>query len=381
MPSAQIHRPTVAVIDLDNLAFNYHSSRSFIGNEIKHMAIVKANAYGHGAIECARRLETEGIDWFGVALPEEGLELRRTGIKTPILCLGGFWPDQEELLLDNNITPVVYQLDRAESLNAVARRRKITLDVHIKIDTGMGRIGVRFDEVADFSANLKELKNLSVDGLMTHLAAADNLAENDFTDLQIRRFYHAVDIFKNDGCSPTFIDLANSPGAVVHPSSRGNMVRLGGILYGLGGDVLPRGVEKPTLKPVLSLRSKISHLKKVPKGDSLGYGRTFTTASDSIIASIPIGYQDGYRRGLSNQARVIINGAFAPVVGRISMDWTLVDVTDLPNATIGDGVILIGEQNGLAIKSEELAAMLDTISYEITCGISRRVERRYLTET
>ena len=381
MPSTQIHRPTVAVIDLDNLAFNYRSSRAFIGRDVKHMAVVKAEAYGHGAIECSRRLEAEGVDWLGVALPEEGGELRAAGIETPILCLGSFWKGQEELLLDNRITPVVYQLDHAESMNSAAGRHGISADVHIKIDTGMGRVGVRFDEVAQFSAKLKAFKNLRIDGLMTHFAAADDLKQNDFTELQIKRFYDAVDVFRNDGFDPTFVDLANSPGAVAHPKSRGNMVRLGGILYGLGDDILPTGVAKPELKPVLSLRSKIADLKLIPKGETLGYARTFTTERDSVIATIPIGYQDGYRRGLSNLARVIVDGSFAPVVGRVSMDWTLTDVTDIPSVKIGDDVILIGKQNGKEIKTEELAGILNTISYEITCGIGRRVPRRYVSRT
>jgi alanine racemase len=241
----------------------------------------------------------------------------------------------------------------------------------------MGRIGVRFDEVKEFSTKLKEFQNLRVDGLMTHFAAADDLSQNEFTDLQIRRFYDAVDVFRNDGFEPAFIDLANSPGAVIHPESCGNMVRLGGILYGLGGDILPKNVEKPKLRPVLSLRSKIAHLKRLPAGEGIGYGRTFITQHDSLIATIPIGYHDGYRRGLSNQARVIINGKYAPVVGRVSMDWTSIDVTDITDARIGDEVILIGEQNGLSVRAEDLAAILDTISYEITCGIGGRVERKY----
>ena len=381
MAIAPIKRPTVAKIDLDNLASNYHSSRSFIGNEIKHMAVVKANAYGHGAVECARRLEDEGVDWLGVALAEEGIELREAGIEKPILCLGSFWVGQEDVLLDRQITPVIYQLDHAKAFDAAARSRNVRADIHIKIDTGMGRIGVRFDEVKEFAAKLKESSNLNVDGLMTHFASADDLAENEFTEMQISRFYDAVDIIKNEGFDPTYIDLANSPGAVVHPNSRGNMVRLGGILYGLGGDILPKNVDKPVLRPVLSLTSQITHLKRVPSGETLGYGRTFTTERDSVIAIIPIGYHDGYRRGLSNRAKVIIDRVYAPVVGRISMDWTLVDVTDIGNAKCGDEVILIGEQNGLAVAAEDLAATLDTISYEITCGISRRVERRYVSRT
>ena len=378
MLESKEQRPTRADINLDNLAFNFHSVKKFVGEKLKYMAVVKADAYGHDATSCAKRLEAEGVDWFGVALPEEGSELRRFGIEKPILCLGGFWNEQENLLLENNLVPVVYQIERAESFDRAAGKRGVISEIHVKIDTGMGRIGVRSDEVRDFADKLKSYKNLRVEGLMTHFAAADNLAENDFTNEQIRRFYEAVEIFQEKGFHTVYKDLANSPGAVAHENARGNMVRLGGVLYGLGGDVLPKEIDKPPLKPVLSLHSVIAQFKRVRKGESLGYSRAFTTRRDSVIATVPIGYHDGYTRRLSNLGRVIVNGTYAPVVGKISMDWTIIDVTDVPGAKLGDEVILIGEQNGLKIDAEELARLTDTISYEITCGIDRRVERRYV---
>jgi alanine racemase len=342
------------------------------------MAVVKADAYGHGAVKCARRLETEGADWLGVALPEEGLELRENSIKKPILCLGGFWAGQENLLLENNLTPVIYRIEQAEKYNQAAKDKAITADIHIKIDTGMGRIGVRFDEIKAFVENLKRFDNLRVEGLMTHFAAADNLAENDFTNEQIKLFDESVELFEENCFRPKYKDLANSPATVAHENSLGNMARLGGVLYGLGGDVLPKGIEKPELRAVMSLRTKISHLKKVPKGETLGYSRTFTTKRDSIIATIPIGYHDGYSRSFSNRGRVIIKGVFAPIVSRISMDWTILDVTDVQNVKVNDEVILIGEHNNLKITAEDLAKLDDTISYEITCGINRRVPRKYV---
>jgi alanine racemase len=378
MSDINSQRPTWTEINLDNLAFNFHSAKSFIGSDVKYMAVVKADGYGHGSVECARRLEAEGIDWFGVALPEEGIELRKSGIRKLILCLGSFWEGQEIAILNYNLTPVIYRIENAESLNRAAEERGTSVDIHIKIDTGMGRIGVRFDQVADFADRIKSLSALRLQGLMTHFASADDLRQNEFTALQIERFNRAVSIFEEKGFHPVYKDLANSPGAVVHPESRQTMVRLGGILYGLGGDVLPKAVEKPELKPVLSLHSRIAHLKTVPEGETLGYGRTFRTEKQSLIATIPIGYQDGYSRVLSNTGRVIVGGAIVPVVGRISMDWTLVDVTDVQNPGVGDEVILIGERDGLSIPAEELARKTDTISYEITCGINRRVVRRYV---
>jgi len=381
MNEIKSHRPTWAEIDLDNLAFNFHSAKRFIGNEVKYMAVVKADAYGHGAIECAKRLESEGIDWFGVALPEEGVELRRAGIRKLILCLGGFWDGQESLALNYNLTPVIFQIEKARILNEAATRRGTAVAIHVKIDTGMGRVGVRYDDVREFADALRTLDHLRLEGVMTHFASADDLAQSDFTNLQIQRFNDSIAVFRENGFKPTYLDLANSPGAIAHPSSRGNMVRLGGVLYGLGGDVLPKGIEKPKLKPVLSLHTQIAHIKKVPAGETLGYGRTFTTATDSVIATLPIGYQDGYSRTLSNVGRGIVRDNYAPVVGRVSMDWTILDVTGIPDAKIGDEVLLIGGHGDVQISAEDLAAATQTISYEITCGINRRVPRLYRSST
>lgn len=378
MTITSVQRPTNAQIDLNSLVFNFHSVKNFVGQNLKYMAVIKADAYGHGAVPCSRRLESEGIDWFGVALPEEGLELRKKGIKKPILCLNGFWVGQENLLLENNLTPVIYQIDKALSFSQAAKKKGLAAKAHIKIDTGMGRIGVRFDEVESFVSALAELKNIEVEGLMTHFAAADDLSEINFTSLQIQRFNEAALIFEHSGFTPIYKDLANSPGAVVHPASRKNMVRIGGILYGLGGDVLPEKAKKPELKPVMSVHTKIAHLKTVPKGETIGYGRTFKTQTDSVIGTIPIGYHDGFPRALSNQGQVLINGQFAPIAGRISMDWTLIDVTHISNVKIDDEVVIIGTQGDLRITAEDLARQTGTISYEITCGISQRVPRIYV---
>ena len=373
MQIIEASRPTKAVIDLDALAFNFRSVKSFIGDRVKYLAVVKADAYGHGAVECSRTLEAEGIDWLGVALPEEGVELREAGITSPILCLGSFWPGQESLIIDNTLTPVIFAIERAESLNAEAARRAIVVDVHVKIDTGMGRIGVRYEDVEQFATELKRSTNLNVDGVMTHFAVADDLGQNDFTNQQISRFNWTVETFKQHGAAPTYLDLANSPGAVAHSNALGNMVRLGGVLYGLGGDVLPAGIDNPELRPVMSVRSEIALIKQVAEGDSIGYGRTFVAERDSVIASVPIGYHDGYARSLSNQGSVIVNGKIAPVVGRVSMDWVTIDITDIDDVKAGTPVTVIGAEQDVSIKAEDIAAMLSTISYEVTCGISARV--------
>ena len=371
-------RPTWAEINLDHLAFNFHSAKAFIGEDTKYMAVVKADAYGHGSVECAKRLEAEGVDWFGVALPEEGVELRQAGIRKLILCLGGFWSDQESIVLNYNLTPVVFQIERAKLLNDAAERRGTDVAIHVKVDTGLGRVGVRYDMVNEFANSLRQLEHLRLEGVMTHLASADDLSQNEFTELQTSRFNDAVETFRSAGFSPAYLDLANSPGAVAHPDSRGNMVRLGGILYGLGGDVLPKNSPKPELKPVLSLKTNIADLKWIKAGESVGYGRTFVAQRDSRIATIPIGYQDGLSRPLSNIGRAIVRGTSVPMAGRISMDWTVLDVTELTDVAIGDEVVLIGRQGEHEILAEDLASATETISYEITCGINRRVPRVYL---
>ena len=371
-------RPTVAVTDLDALALNFHSAKNFIGPGIKYMAVVKANAYGHGIEACAMRLESEGVDWFGVALPEEGNMLRRAGVSIPILCLGSFWPGQEEVMVTNRLTPVIFDERAAVNMDRYASSSGLTVDVHVKIDTGMGRVGKRFDDVLAFAEFLEKLDNIRVSGLLTHFAAADDPDQNKFTELQIERFNSAINVFRSSGHSPECFDLANSPAAITNRASQGNLVRLGGALYGLLDDILPTDKERPKLKPVLSLSSEIANIKDIPVGESIGYGRTFVTERDSRIALVPIGYADGYPRSLSNCGRVVIREKFAPVVGRISMDWTLVDVTDIPEVAVNDTVFLIGEDGKSSISAADIAGLSGTIGYEIACGISPRVPRIFI---
>ncbi|HJS51529.1 MAG TPA: alanine racemase [Pyrinomonadaceae bacterium] len=374
----ETQRPTVARIDLNGLAQNLHSIQNFIGEGVRIMGVVKANAYGHGAVECSRRLEAEGVDWLGVATVEEAVELREAGINSPILCFGSFWPGQEQILFDHDITAAVFDLERAALLNSKALQLKTPKNVHIKIDTGMGRVGVPFRDVAEWAEEFRRFENLHVEGLMTHFAAADDLSD-EYTNVQMRRFAEAVSAFHEKGFRPTILDMANSPGAVAHNDSRATMIRVGGILYGLGDDVLPKGVAKPNLQPVMSLHAEIAFIKTVPAGESIGYGRTFVTTRESMIATLPIGYHDGLSRSLSNIGRVIVNGHYAPIVGRISMDWTTVDVTDVHGVGAGDTVTLIGAQGGATIKAESIAAEIATISYEVTCSIDPRVRRVYVS--
>lgn len=371
------HRPTEAHIDLDALAFNFRSSKEFIGSDVSYMAVVKADGYGHGAVECALRLEHEGIDWLGVAIPEEGVELRRAGVTRPILCLGSIWHGEEELIVAHDLTTVIFDAETALNLDRYASERSVVLDVHVKVDTGMGRVGIDLDRSKEFAELLKGLKSLKVNGIMTHFAAADDPAETEHTQLQIERFNKVCDDFRRAGHAPQWFDLANSPGAIAYSNSHGNLVRLGGALYGLIDDILPSTVAQPPLKPVLSLRSRIAHLRRVPKGVRIGYGRTFEAPRDSIIALVPIGYADGYCRGLSNKGSAVVNGQIVPIVGRISMDWTFLDVTDVKGVKTTDEVFLIGGSADQRVKASDIARINDTIAYEVTCGISPRIPRVY----
>src|SRR5215213_7257974 len=359
-------RPTWAEVDLSQLAANFNQIKKRVGSTARIMAVVKANAYGHGAVECARRLAAEGAYWFGVALPEEAIELRASGITQPLLCLAGFWPGQAAACIQHKLTPVVYRLDMIDALNRAASEAGVIADVHVKVDTGMGRLGVRFDKLSEFVAALEEFRNVRIDGLMTHLAAADDASCQPLTLDQIRRFDEAVAVFREHGYRPTHLHLANSAGVYGHRESWGNLVRPGGVLYGLWRDVLPHSIANPQLAGVMSVYSRIIMLKWVPPGETIGYGCTFEASRRSLIATLPIGYHDGYMRGFSNRAHVIVRGVFAPVVGRVSMDLTLIDVTGVAGVELHDEVTLLGRDRRnpeLRITAEELARIPGTLSY------------------
>ncbi len=371
-------RPTWAEIDLSALASNFQVVKTRVGPDVGVIAVVKANAYGHGAVECALKLAREGADWFGVALPEEGIELRAAGIAQPILCLAGFWDGQAAACIQQNLVPVVFRLDMVEALNSAARDAGIIADVHVKIDTGMGRLGVRFDDAVEFAHALKRFENIRVDGLMTHFAAADDPSCDALTEDQISRFDDVVRLLNTRRHKPTYLHSANSAGIFSHPEAFGNMVRPGGVLYGLWRDILPPSTANIQLRSVMSLHSRIMLLKWVPQGETIGYGCTFEASRKTLVATIPIGYDDGYRRGLSNRGHVIVRGTYAPVVGRISMDLSIIDVTNVPGVELGDEVKLLGIEGNLSVTAEDLAKLTGTLSYEITCGIGPRVPRVYI---
>jgi len=374
-PSGQ--RPTWAEINLDNLVHNFRVTKAAVGGAAM-MAAVKADAYGHGAVECARALEAAGVDWFGVALPEEGLALRKAGVCKPILCLAGYWDGQEECLIAHHLTPVLFRLDSLEKLNREAQITGRNIDYHLKIDTGMGRLGVPFYELDSFLEAASKFDNLRLDGVMTHFASADDSDHRSFTERQISLFDRGIESLQSSGHRPTWIHAAASAGALAYPAGRFNLVRPGGVLYGLWRDVISSVTTPLDWRPVMSVHTKIVMVKTVPAGTPLGYGGTFTTSRESRIGTIAIGYEDGLPRRLSNCGHVAVRERLAPIVGRVSMDLTLIDVTEIEDVSVDDDVAIIGSQNDARITAEDVAGQAGTISYEITCGISNRVPRAYL---
>ncbi|HLG14177.1 MAG TPA: alanine racemase [Blastocatellia bacterium] len=371
-------RPTWAEISLDNLVHNFQVMKSELGANVSVMPAVKANAYGHGAVECAQAFAREGAEWFGVALPEEGVELRDAGITTPILCLAGFWEGQAAMVIGRDLTPAVYRLDLLRALNGAARAAGKVAEYHIKIDTGMGRLGIAPSDLDAFLDEAARLDSIRLNGVMSHFASADEPEKADFTVRQMREFEEAVGRVRARGFMPTWIHHANSAAATAYAEARGNMVRLGGVLYGLWRDVTNPSARALDWRPVMSLHSRIAFLKTVGPGTPLGYGGTFVTRRESRIATLPLGYNDGLRRELSNRGRVIVRGQLAPIVGRVSMDLTLVDVTDVAGVAIRDEAVIIGRQGLVEITAEDVAAQIGTVSYEVCCGVSSRVPRRFI---
>ena len=376
-------RPTWIEIDLGALAGNYRAVRRVVEAEVEAMAVVKANAYGHGAVACAVRLRDEGARWFCVAIPEEAAELRSAGINEErILCLGGAWGGQVAWCVAARVTPVIYRIDMAQAFDRAARDRGVIADVHLEIDTGMNRLGVRHDRTAEFARELAGLKNVRVEAVMTHFAAADEPARDEFTRNQIAVFDDAFAAVRAAGHEPVMRDLANSAGVYAHTAARGSAVRPGGVLYGLWRDVLPPADAPPAgVRPVMSWKTRATLVKEVGAGETIGYGCSHRTTRRSRIATLPVGYADGYPRALSNRGRVIVHGQFAPIVGRVSMDLTIIDVTDIEHEVdAGDLFTLVGADGESSISAEELAAEAGTISYELTCGIGGRVMRTYKDE-
>ena len=370
-PASQ--RPTEARIDLGALSHNFQEVvRRTAGKKV--LAVVKARAYGHGAVPVARHLLALGADMLGVALVEEGRELREAGIRAPILLMGALFPDQAEAIVEWNLIPAVFTTGMAGALARAARERGCVLDVHVKIDTGMGRIGVAPEEAAEFIAQLRKHEKLRIQGLMTHFADAD-LRDKQFAAVQMDRFTGLMSELDARKIAVPLCHAANSAAVLDFGSAHFSMVRPGLMLYGY--NPLEAGDLAADLRPVLSLVTRIAYLKRTPAGTPISYGRTFITSRESLIATMPIGYADGFSRGLSNKGEALVRGRRASVAGRVCMDMTMLDVTDVPGVSEGDEVVLIGTMGGERITAEDIAVKTGTIPYEVLCGISSRVPRVY----
>ncbi len=368
---AGVGRPTWVEVDRTALRWNARQVRRLIGPRVKFLAIVKANAYGHGAVPCSRVLLAAGADALGVATVEEGIELRTAGIRVPIVILGLTQPAEAQRILLHDLQPAVTTWPQVRALVAVARRLKKNVAVHIKVDTGMGRIGLSPDAARTFFERVRLLPELRVAGLFTHFAHADG-KDRQWVDRQVARL-HAVAHHLDRG---TLLHAANSAAVIKFPDTHIDMVRPGLMLYGLYPSPTLRSRVK--LKPVLSWKTQVIELKQVPAGTGLSYNHTFVTKRASLIATLPVGYADGFSRGLSNCGQVLVRGQRCPVVGRVCMDMCLVDVTRVAGVALGDEVVLIGRQRSAELPVEVMAATLDTITYEIVCTVGARVPRVYL---
>ncbi len=377
-------RPTEAVIDLAALAHNYRVAVEVGGRPA--IGVVKADAYGHGAVEVARELVGQGCPMLAVALVEEGLELRRAGIAAPILVLGAAYGDRYDLLVRHRLVPVVFEASHLRGLAEAARAAGVRAAAHLKIDTGMGRVGLRPQALPELLELARRTPEVGLEGLCTHFASAD-LEDRGLTERQVALFDGAAEAMRRAEMPLRFRHLANSAGTVDYPAARQDLTRPGILLYGylpmlasarspLANQVAGR------LRRVLEWRTAVVQLKTVEAGTPISYGGRWVAQRLSRIATLPVGYADGYPRQLSGRpgfgrAEVIIRGRRAPVAGTVCMDMTMVDVTDVPGAAEGDEVVLLGARGGEAIDADELADRAGTISYEILCGVGRRVPRRY----
>ena len=366
-------RPTWAEIDLGAVKRNYQKIKTLLGKETKVMAVVKANAYGHGIIKVSKTLEKEKIDYLGVATLDEALTLRKALIKVPILVLGSVFPEEAKAAVQNNITLTLCNAELLKALKKTAGKKKRP-KVHIKVDTGMGRIGVWHENAAEFIINTKNTSpEIEIEGIYTHFSIAGR--DKFFTQYQIDSFENVISDLRKIGMEIPLKHAANSIACVDWAQSHLNMVRPGIIIYGIYPKRnFPRLIE---LKPCFSLKTKIAFIKDTPPGRSISYGRTFITQKETKIATLPIGYADGYGRILSNKAEVLVRGRRVPVVGKVTMDQTMIDVGHIRNVKVGDEVVLIGKQGTEEIRIERLARLAGTIPYEIVTGITSRVPRIY----
>lgn len=365
--------PTFVSVDLGALAHNLTLVRR-LAPRCDVLAVVKANAYGHGAIEITRALQLLTVHRFGVATVDEGITLRQAGIHDTIVVMGPTIPAQLSELIANRLTPVLYRADMVHTLATTVPPGATPYPVHLKIDTGMGRLGISPQEMPDLVGMPDFRTALRLEGLMTHLADADN-HDASHTEAQVVRFQETLEALRQRGFTVPLAHAANSAAIVKYPATHYSLVRPGIMLYGY--HTLTKEEAAPDLRPILTWKATVAHLRTIEPGDSVSYNRTFVATRRSRIAVLPVGYADGYNRLLSNRGVVLIEGRRAPVVGRVCMDMTMVDVTDVPGVEVGHEAILIGQQGPEQITAADLASWQQTIPYEVLCAIGPRVPRRY----
>ena len=376
-------RPTWADVSLATLRQNFRTVQKHVGTGVTVCAVVKADAYGHGAVECSRALEAEGAQWLGVTSLDEAIPLREAGVRANILLMTGFWRGEETEIVRLRLTPTVWEPWHIESLEkAAASGAAVRQPVHLKVDSGMGRLGAAVDQVPALLGALKAAKHLTLDGLSTHLASSEIMDAPSVAEQQ-RSFDSAQRMVREAGMQPPFVHVANTGAVISRRETWNTMVRPGIALYGYylpfqraGREVSGRTLRLP-VKPILTWKTRILSLRDFGANQPLGYGGTYVTKAPAHVAVLPVGYADGYNRQLSNRGRVIVRDHYAPIVGRISMDLTLVDVTGIPGVTVGDEVILLGTSDGLSVDALEHAELANSTPYEILCNISKRVPRRY----
>jgi alanine racemase len=376
-------RPTWAEVSLSALRQNYRTLAQYVGDGVTICAVVKAYAYGHGAVECAQALEQEGATWMGVTSLDEAIPLREEGIESRILLMTGFWHGEQEEIVRLGLTPTVWEVGHIELMERAAASVGVSQHaIHLKLDSGMGRLGAAPEELPQICAALKSSSHLKVEGFSTHIASSEVLDAPSVGE-QLKVFEDARRTLREYGFDPPLVHAANTSALISHHESWNRMVRPGLALYGYylpfesaGRTVSGSGL-RLSVKPVLTWKTRILSLRQMRAGQALGYGGTYVTKAPSRIAVLPVGYADGLNRGLSSGGRVIVREHYAPIVGRISMDLTLVDVTGVPGVNVADEVVLLGSSDSLTVDAREHAELARTIPYEILCAISKRVPRRY----
>ncbi len=382
IPSRVATRPTWAEVSLATLRQNFRIVQKHVGANVTVCAVVKADAYGHGAVECSRALEAEGAKWLGVTSLDEAIPLREAGIRANILLMTGFWRGEESEIIHLRLTPTVWEPWHIETLELAAAAMGVQHPVHLKVDTGMGRLGVAVAQLPGVLDALRTARHLMLEGFSTHLASSEVMDAPSVAE-QERSFDVAQRLAREAGMEPKFVHMANTAAVISRRETWNTMVRPGVALYGYylpfqrAGREVSGGTLRLPVKPVLIWKTRILSLRDFDANQPLGYGATYVTKAPAHVAVLPVGYADGYNRQLSNRGRVMVREHYAPIVGRISMDLTLVDVTGIQGVAVGDEVILLGTCDGMTVDALEHAELANSTPYEILCNISKRVPRRY----